>query len=212
MNDRSLRVLIALGAVSTVFYVSHLIVGHFVWPEYNMITTDISSLTADGAPYAGALRVLTILYGLCFVAFSIGMFCVAGKHHGRLVRTGYGMMLVLALTTSLGYGLFPLAEDKTVLNAQNILHLATTAVVALSALLSLYTLAIGYLRERGFERLGVTIMVAAISMTIFGLLNPVFITLNIELAGLAERGVIYTLLAVVTMLSWWYVRRPLRKL
>lgn len=42
--------LFPLGMVGVLFYLAHTITGRILWKGYNPITTDISSLTADGAP------------------------------------------------------------------------------------------------------------------------------------------------------------------
>ena len=54
-----------LGMASVAVYFIHVFVGQALWPEYDPITMDISSLTAEGAPNAGLLRVFTSIYGTC---------------------------------------------------------------------------------------------------------------------------------------------------
>ena len=56
-----------LGMVGVLFYLAHTIIGRVLWTDYNPITTDISSLTADGAPNEQLLRVFTFIYGISMI-------------------------------------------------------------------------------------------------------------------------------------------------
>lgn len=199
------RVLIGLGLTSVILYFAHLIIGHIVSPGYNMVTTDISSLTADGAPAAMALRIITTIYGVCFVGFSVGMVLVSRKRHGYLVRVGYMALLFLALVTTVGYGLFPLPVDKTTPSLQGTAHLIVTGLVVVSTLAALYLLALGYLRQENMKRLGRPILVGAIIITLAGPLSPLAIAFDVDILGLTERIVVYTLHAIIAMISYYYL-------
>lgn len=58
------KLLISLGMVGVIFYLLHTILGNILWTEYNPITTDISSLTANGAPNAPLLKAFGTIYGI----------------------------------------------------------------------------------------------------------------------------------------------------
>lgn len=55
-------VVMPLGMIGVVAYLLHTILGRILWPEYNPITTDISSLTAIGAPNRDFLMIFSAIY------------------------------------------------------------------------------------------------------------------------------------------------------
>jgi hypothetical protein len=198
--------LMPLGMLGTIFYFAHTILGSVLWQEYNPITTDISSLTADGAPHAGMLRVLTMAYGVCFVLFVLGMLQKAFKDYHKVTKTGYVVLLVMALSSVMGYSLFPLTGDKEVMNFQNLMHIVVTALVVVTTIASLFLIAIGYLKFERLKPLGRIALTAAILITCFGMLNPISMSQEWNVLGLTERLVIYTLQLFVFLLSYVYTR------
>ena len=68
------KYLMPLGMIGVIFYFIHIIVGQILWSSYNPITTDISTLTANGSPNAGLLSIFTTIYGICMILFVIALF------------------------------------------------------------------------------------------------------------------------------------------
>lgn len=66
-----------LGMVSVVAYFVHVFFGQYLCESYDPITTDISSLTAVGAPNANLLNMILLIYGIGFLLFVIGMVVTA---------------------------------------------------------------------------------------------------------------------------------------
>ncbi len=193
-----------LGMLSAITYFIHVILGQLLWKEYNPITTDISSLTALGAPNASLLRIFTTIYGLCFLLFTLGMLVNAIYTYHSVTKIGYVIFFIMALTTVIGYNLFPLTGDKTVMTIQNIMHIIVTIIVVFTTIASLFCIAIGYLRNDRLRTLGRICLTTAILITAFGLLNPISIGLELNILGLSERLVIFTLQAFVFFLSYIY--------
>lgn len=193
-----------LGMISAVFYFIHVFLGQILWKEYNPITTDISSLTADGAPNASLLRVFAAIYGICFLMFTLSMAVKAFTEYHRVTRIGYVMFFLMALATVIGYSLFPLTGDKTVMNFQNMMHILVTVIVVFTTILSLFLLAFGYLRKEKLKSLGRVCLAAAILITVFGATNPLGMSLKLNILGLSERLVIFTLQLFVFFLSFLY--------
>ncbi|GAB2498580.1 hypothetical protein GCM10008929_18950 [Alkalibacterium psychrotolerans] len=56
------KILVGLGTLAVLLYVSHVIIGGLLWDTYSHSDRPISDLTASGAPNRGLLSVLTVLY------------------------------------------------------------------------------------------------------------------------------------------------------
>ena len=196
--------LFPLGMISVLFYFTHVFLGQMLWKEYNPITTDISSLTAEGAPHANLLQVFTLIYGICLVLFAVGLVLKSFKKYHLITRIGYIIFLLMAIVSVIGYSLFPLTEDKMDMNFQNMMHIVVTVLVVFTTLASLYLIATGYLKKEKITSLGMVSLSAAFLITIFGALNPIGMANNWNILGLTERLVIFTLQAFVFYLSFMY--------
>ncbi|MCL2343289.1 MAG: DUF998 domain-containing protein [Firmicutes bacterium] len=199
-----LKWLMPLGMIAVIVYFFHVFLGQALWSAYDPITTDISSLTATGAPNAGLLRIFTTIYGICFVLFAFGMVLKAFRDYHTLTRAGYIIFLIMALTTTVGYALFPLAGDKTVMNFQNMMHIVVTVVVVFTTIFSFFLLAFGYLKKEKLKVLGRIFLIAAVVITLFGAMNPIGMAANLNILGLTERLVIFPLQIFVFFLSFIY--------
>lgn len=196
--------LMPLGMISAVVYFAHVFVGQMLWKEYNPMTTDISSLTAVVAPNANLLNIFTAIYGMCFLLFAIGMVIKAFKDYHTITRIGYFIFLIMALTTVIGYKLFPLMGDKTEMNFQNMMHIIVTVVVVFTTIFSCFFIAVGYSKKEKLKILGTICFITAVLITIFGALNPIGMSMELNILGLTERLVIFTLQAFVFFLSFIY--------
>jgi hypothetical membrane protein len=193
-----------LGMVGVLFYFVHIVLGRILWTTYNPITSDISSLTADGAPNAQLLRVFTLLYGICMILFVVALIRKSFKQYHSLLRTGYIILMIMQLTALFGYNLFPLSGDKTEMNFQNIMHIIVTIIVVFTTIASSFIISIGYLKQEKNIMLGKVTLVIAILITAFGALNPIGMGLQLNILGLTERLVIYTIQAFMFILSYYY--------
>lgn len=185
------KFLMPLGMLGVLFYFTHVICGQLMWKAYNPITTDISSLTADGAPNAGLLRILTFIYGVCTVLFASGMVMQAFKKYNTLLRTGFLVFLVMEMTSVVGYNLFPLTPNETQLNFQNLMHIIVTAVVVLTTIASAFLIGLGYLRQEKKKKIGTFVLTMAILITVFGSFNSLGMAWHV--LGLTERLCIFSL-------------------
>ena len=193
-----------LGMISAVIYYAHVFLGQALWKEYNPVTTDISSLTAKGAPNANLLQVFTLIYGICFTLFAIGMLVKAIREYHLITKIGYAVFLAMAIVSVIGYALFPLTGDKTEMSFQNMMHIVVTVIVVFTTLISLYLIAVGYLKKEKIILLGRVVLLTAVLITVFGGLNPIGMANNWNILGLTERMVIFTLQAFVFYLSFMY--------
>ena len=84
--------------VGVLFYFAHTILGNILWKEYNPITTDISSLTADGAPNAQMLKILSFIYGICMVLMVIALIIKSFRQYHFMLKIGYIILIIMQLT------------------------------------------------------------------------------------------------------------------
>lgn len=200
------RFLMPLGMVGVIFYLVHTILGNILWSEYNPITMDISSLTADGAPNQGILRIFTMIYGICMVLFILGMIIKSDRKYHLGICTGYVVLLGMEVISLFGYTSFPLVGDKTVMNFQNMMHIAVTVAVVATTIASAFTLAYGYLVQEKIKNLGKFILIMAIIITLCGMMNPISMVMGLNILGLTERLVIYSLHILMFVLSFYYTK------
>ena len=200
------KLIMPLGMVGVIFYLAHTILGNILWSEYNPITMDISSLTADGAPNKGILRIFTMIYGICIVLFILGMIIKSDRKYHLGTRTGYVVLLGMEVISLFGYTAFPLAVDKNVMNFQNMMHITVTVAVVVTTIASGFTLAYGYLVQEKMKNLGKFILIMAIIITLCGMMNPIFMVMGLNILGLTERLVIYSLQTLIFVLSFYYTK------
>ncbi len=198
------RYLYPLGMIAVILYFSHTILGNLLWKEYNLVTTDISSLTADGAPNAQLLRLITLFYSIFIILMVFGLVIKAFKSYNRLLKAGFIILLVMQLTSAIGYSLFPLTGDKTDMNFQNMMHIIVTVIVVFSTITFSFLVAFGYIKQEHTKKLGMITLVFAIFVTLFGLFNPISMGMQLNILGLTERLVIYTIQAFMFILSYYY--------
>lgn len=198
------RLTMPMGMVGAVFYLCHTFIGQLLWPEYNPITTDISSLTAVGAPNRNLLMIFTTIYGVATIIFVIGMISNSFRKYQFTVRTGWIIFLVMNIVSIFGYSLFPLTGDKIQMTFNNLMHIAVTVIVVFTTITAGFVLAVGYIKQEKMKRLGTFILVMAIVITITGLFNPIGIANNWNILGLTERAVIYSLQLLMFVISAYY--------
>ncbi|MDD3224891.1 MAG: DUF998 domain-containing protein [Clostridium sp.] len=204
MKKTTYRVFMSLGMIGALFYIAHTILGQALWKAYNPITTDISSLTADGAPNRDILSIFCNIYSLCMILFLIALIKKAFKDYNIICKIGYIVLMIMQLTSTFGYSLFPLNGDKTVMNFQNAMHITVTIIVVFTTILSSFLIAFGYLRQKNTEHLGKICLIMAILITMFGAAVPISMNLKMNILGLTERLEIYTIQVFMIILSGYY--------
>lgn len=198
------KYLMPMGMVGVLFYFAHTILGNILWKEYNPITTDISSLTANGAPNADLLRIFGFIYGVCMVLMVLALIAKSFRQYHSLLRIGTVVLMVMQLTSLFGYSLFPLTGEKTVMNFQNMMHIIVTVIVVFTTIASSFLIALGYLKQEKMTGLGKLGLGMAILITLFGMLNPISMGMGLNILGLTERLVIYSIQIFMFMLSYFY--------
>lgn len=190
--------------IGVISYFIHTILGRILWNEYNPITTDISSLTAVGAPNRDLLMIFTNIYGITTILFISGMIIKAFRKYHIAVRVGYIILLLMNVVSLFGYSMFPLEGDKTAMSFQNKMHIIVTIIVVFTTIVSTFTLAFGYLKQEHMKKLGTFTLVMAFIITIMGMMNPISMANNINILGLTERAVVYSLQILMFVYSAYY--------
>ncbi len=201
-----------LGMIGSISYLLHTFIGQLLWEEYNPVTTDISSLTATGAPDRNLLLIFTTIYGIATILFVIGMIIKSFQKYHIAVRTGWIIFLVMNLVSLFGYSMFPLSGDKTELSFGNLMHIVITVIVVFTTIAAGFTLAAGYLKQEKMKRIGIFTLVMAIVITLAGSLNPIGMANNLNILGLTERAVIYSLQLMMFVFSAYYTFSKTEKL
>lgn len=202
--DKFNRYFYPLGMVGVIFYFVHTILGNILWEEYNPITTDISSLTADGAPNSELLRSLSSIYSICMILLVTALVIKAFKSYHGLLKAGFIILLIMQVTSAVGYSLFPLTGDKTNMNFQNQMHIIVTVIVVFTTIASTFFIAFGYMKQKYTKKVGKIALIFAILITLFGIFNPISMAMQLNILGLTERLVIYTLQIFIFLLSYYY--------
>ena len=191
------------GMIAAIFYFIHVFLGQILWKEYNPITTDISTLTAVGSPNTELLSIFTIIYGIFLIIFSIGMVIKSSRENTNLAKMGFLLLLITSIISLIGFSFFPLSADRTVVDFQNLMHIIFTGIVVILTIIYQFSLAFGFLKDK-FKLLGMISLVVAILIVLFGFLNPLSLGLGLNILGLTERLVIFTIVTFIFFLSMVY--------
>ncbi len=194
-------ILIPAGMVGALVYLFHTVIGARMWPEYNPVTTDISTLTANGSPNAEFLRILTTAYGILMILFAIGMIMRAFRVYNGKLKAAMMILLVLQSVSLGGYALFPLDSNAPMNSFQNSMHIVVTAVVVLATAAFAFLAAFGYLNQEGLNKFGKVVLGLAVAIAVFGLFNPIAAAFGLQILGITERLVIFSIMVLLFAIS-----------
>lgn len=190
------------GIIGVIAYTFHVVVGGILWEGYNHITQTISELTGSEDPHANFLRIFTTIYGICLIIFSISLYFIFKQYQvHKASKIGAILLIIMEVTSFLGYGFFPLDTSKSMNSFQNTMHMVVTAIVVISTLGSFYCIAVGLIKTPGSKKTGIFILICAIIITVAGMMTPIMMANDILLAGLTERINIFTIHIATVALS-----------
>lgn len=190
------------GAVGVIFYTAHVVIGGLLWDGYSHVRQTISELTAEGAPNADFLRILTSVYGLLLVIFSIYVYVAVRKskvHNAVII--GSIFFVVMQLSSFIGYSLFPLDLSLDTSSFQNLMHIIVTIIVVVCTIASSYFIGIGFIKSEKHRKIGFFILLCAVIITVSGILTPIAMANNMSISGLTERINIFALQSWIFVLS-----------
>lgn len=191
------------GMISAIIYVLHVIIGGILWNGYSHIEQPISDLTSDTAPHKILLSVMTNIYGIFALIFAIVLYRLLKQHDSWLLRNGLLLLIIMEAVSFVGYLLFPLdSSGIEQLSFQNIMHIVVTIIVVVTTIGFTFLLGVGFLRIQRTKRLGLYILVSAITISISGILTGFVIANELPIIGLIERINIFALQGIIFSLSY----------
>ncbi len=208
-QKKNIRQLLSLaGIIGAAAYAAHVVIGGILWEGYSHITQTISELTGSQASNADFLLIFTNIYGICMIVFSANLFLqVRQKRLHKAVWIGALLLMIMEITSFIGYSLFPLDTSGDLSGFQNIMHMAVTAVVVICTIGTGFFMGAGMRKTPEYKKLGSFILVCAIIITAFGAMTPAFMANNVPISGLTERINIFTLQICLSVISVTMFRR-----
>lgn len=86
----------------------------------------------------------------------------------------------------------------------NMMHIIVTVIVVFTTIATRFVLSFGYMNQEKMKRLGIFALVMSIIITITGAINPIGMANNLNILGLTERDVIYSLQLMMFVFSVYY--------
>lgn len=205
MKRKLIALCLSFGMLSVVVYILHVFIGGLLWPGYSHIHHPISDLTATGAPNRNLLVVLTNIYGIMALFFSIAFLILEGTKHSKLVFWG-AISLVLMHIVSISYSFFPQDLPGRETSFAGMMHLVVTIMIVPFTILTPLLIGFGLRTEHKWRSLGIFSVVCGILILVFGGLSAFFYAQKLPFFGLVERLNIGTLQMWMFVLSFEFLR------
>ena len=139
------------GIAALLSYAAAVIFAPFAYPGYNWMAQAVSDLSAETAPSRQLWNQLAAPYNICSVicATCVALFVSQNQVSSRLFRVGIYLFTLMNWVSTVGYGMFPLADGgKDIASFQEIMHITVTAAVVLLSIASLVCLIVAGCRDR----------------------------------------------------------------
>lgn len=191
-----------LGILGVLFYFLHILVGGLLYVGYNPVKQAISDLTAIGAPSELAARILSGIYGVFIMAFSICFYIFFRRKLNRIFSLGALFLLIMNVVSAIGYTAFPLSEAGFADTFQDTMHLVVTVLVVVLSIVALILLAIGFIKSKRYKIWGFIAIATLILMATGSILSGA----APAILGFAERISLYSLQIFTAILSLFMLR------
>lgn len=212
MNDKNLyeeelktplKFTVALGMLSSIAFFTMVLLGQALWKGYNPISTVISELTADGAPNATLMRIISNISYISLILFAVGMSAISFMKYRFSLRFGYVSLLFMALISIVGFGVFPMTIERT-FSVQNAIHIIITSAIICITIIAGFSISCGYLKHDKLKKLGRTSLILTIIFTIFNIMLLFAMLQQSGFMGLIQRLAIFTFYIYIFILSCVY--------
>jgi len=156
--------------------------------------------------FAEKLPVLTTIFSLCLLFFSIAMYVKSIYEYHFITRAGYFILIIVSLMSLWKYSLFPY-RGYFETSSRGIIYNGLSEIIIFATLILLYVLAVGYLSKEKMRLIGFVTFFTAIIMTLFVISH--IIELSMNLAGFTNTGnlMFSTQLAFICFISYMYTFR-----
>ena len=178
--------LTSLGAFAVVVYVLHVILGGLLWDGYNHLMQPISDLTASGAPNQGLLSVITLIYGVAAIMFSVAAYVYTKDFVPKIARVGL-LLLVGMHCVSITYGLFPQDLPGSPLTFTGTMHFVVTGLIIPLTILSPILVGLGFGKIEPFKKYARYSIVTGLVILVAGGTTAFFFANKLPYFGLIER-------------------------
>lgn len=193
-------IILKTGMLAVMVYILHVLLGGFLWKDYNHLQQPISDLTSSGAPDKDLLVFITNIYGVLALIFALSFTQIVKRKSHRLVFLG-GVSFVLMHIISLSYGFFPQDLPGTEITFKGMMHLVVTALIVPFTILSPLFTGFGFRKSQELKSLGNFSVICGVLIFLFGGLTGIFYAKHLPYFGLVERLNIGTLQLWTFMLS-----------
>lgn len=180
------KLLFSTGILAIFFYVIHVLIGGYLWKEYNHLQQPISDLTATAAPNRVLLSILASVYGIFALIFAISFTIFESRKHHKLVFWG-GVSFILMHLVSISYGFFPQDLPGSDVTFIGTMHLVVTGLIVPFTIFSPILIGFGFRKEKSWNFFGIYSVISGFLILIFGSLCAVFFVNKLPYFGLVER-------------------------
>jgi hypothetical protein len=201
MKSQAQSYILRSGMLAVVIYLFHVLLGGFLWKDYQHLQQPISDLTASGAPNRDLLLLLTNIYGLLALIFALSFTLIESRQQHSLVFWG-GISFVLMHILSLSYGCFPQDLPGNEPTFAGNMHMLVTTLIVPFTILSPLLIGLGLRKNQKNRSIGNFSVVCGFLILVLGGLTGIFYANQLPYFGLIERLNIGTLQAWTFVLSY----------
>jgi len=200
---KALKSIMPFGMLSSIAFFTMVILGQTLRNDYNPITSYISELTADGAPYTHLLRIFLNASHMCLIIFAVGMSVLSFIYYRPALQFGYSSLFIMALISIVGFDLFPMTIDF-IFSIQNIVHILITTVIVGITIVATIFISYGYMKHKRLNKLGWISTILTVLFTVFNIALLISMILQSNIIGLIQRLGVYTFYLLIFILSFHY--------
>ncbi len=188
------KILLTCGIVGTILYISAIIIGGFLVPNYSHLHQSINELIplSEGATYI-TLEVLFTVYNVCIILFGLGAFIINTKKIDKF----WSILLMFCGLFGLLMCFFPMDKANSEETVQGIINMVITGF--LSPIIVLTPFLIGIITRDRNKPYAIYSIISSIIIFITGFFSSISIPMNIGFLGLFER------LTMGTFIIWVFV-------
>ena len=206
-KNLSLKSLPLIGIFGVIFYFLHIIIGTALYEGYNSFSQAISDLTAASSLSRQIASIFSMLYGICSVIFTVGLFIYFRGKLNKIITVAFCIFCLMNIISFVGYTFFPLTEAGYAGTFQDVMHMIVTVLVVIFTIISIILFSIGFFRTRQYRSIGI------ISLCTLVLLITGAMLINIlpsEYFGVAQRINVFSVLiftGVLAVFMYKYMNR-----
>lgn len=178
--------------VAGILYISAVIIGGFLVPNYNHIYNAISELSESGKSKVLIVEILFAIYNILLITYSALSILYKKNKNSKLLLTVY---IILGLTglSGLLMGIFPQEARGGELTIIGIMHFILAGIAAFSTMLCIILMVIYYKKNKQHKTYTIYSFISFIIIFISGFSNVILMNNNIDdYFGLVERITIGT--------------------